>query len=132
MTKKIAVLIILGLLCTGMGTTSGLSPDMTQRDRLFRAVIIDGSDNVYQVQNLSVDGSTYLPARTGTAEASIDFGKVSKVRFYLQDDEVLAKVIFIDDQEMDFYIKPGTTFLGQTDWGRISFQAGDIKEISFR
>lgn len=132
MTAKIFILILLGFLCMGMGTTSGSGPGMSETDRLFRATIIDGSDNSHEVQNISVDGSTYLPAKTGSAEASIDFGRVGSARFYVQGDVVLARVVFVDDREMDFYIQPGVMFTGQTDWGRISFRARDIKEISFR
>jgi hypothetical protein len=132
MTRKFFILILLGLFCMGMSGTGGFGPSTSETDRLFQATIIDESGNSYQVQNISVDGSTFLPAKAGPAEASIDFGKVSTVRFYLQDDQVLAKVIFINEHEMDFYINPGTRFLGQTDWGRISFQARDLREISFR
>lgn len=132
MTRKFIILILLSLFCMGMAGTGGFGPGTSETDRLFQATIIDESGNSYQVQNISVDGSTFLPAKAGPAEASIDFGKVSTVRFYLQDDQVLAKVIFINDHEMDFYINPGTKFLGQTDWGRISFQARDLREISFR
>ncbi len=132
MTRKTLILVFLSFFCLGMGTTGGLGPGMTETDRLFRATIVDESENSYQVQNLSIDGSTYLPARTGSADASIDFGKVRMVRFYLQDDQVLARVTFVDDQNMDFFIQPGTTFIGQTDWGRISFQARNIREINFR
>ncbi len=132
MTKKLIILLVLGYLCMGMAGTGDFGLDSSRTDRLFRATIIDQSDQTYQAQNLSVEGLTHLPARTGTAKASIDFGKISTIRFYLQDEEVLARVAFVHDQEMDFYIQPETTFTGQTDWGRISFQARDIKEISFR
>ncbi len=132
MTKKIIILIFLGFLCLGMAGTGGFGPGTPDTDRLFRATITDESDNSHEVQNISVDGSTYLPAKTGSADASIDFGKVSMARFYMQDELVLARVVFVDDREMDFYIQPGAIFTGQTDWGRISFKARDIKEISFR
>jgi len=132
MTKKLLFLILLGILCLGMATPGGLMPGAPVTDRLFRATVIDQSDNSYQVQNISVEGATHLPARTGNARASVDFGKISTVRFYQQDEEVLVRVIFIDNQERDFYIQPETVFLGQTDWGGLSFQARDIKEISFK
>ncbi|WP_028574261.1 hypothetical protein [Desulfonatronovibrio hydrogenovorans] len=132
MIKKLILLMVLGFLCMGMAGTGGTGPGMSETDRLFRATVIDGSDNSYQVQNLSVDGSTYLPAKVGSADANIDFGKVKKVLFYVQDEQVLARVQFVNDDQMDFFIQPQTRFLGQTDWGRISFQARDIKEISFR
>ncbi len=132
MNRKLIILFLLSLLCLGMAGTGGFGPGMSETDRLFRATIIDESDISYEVQNISVDGSTYLPARAGAAQASIDFGKVRTVLFYLQNDEVLARVIFVDNHEMDFFIDSNTRFLGQTDWGRISFQAKNIKEIKFR
>ncbi len=132
MTKKLFFLVLLGFLCMGMAGTSGPGPGTGSTDRLFRAVILDASDNSYEVENVSVDSSTHLPAKTGDAEASIDFGRIDRVLFYYQDQQVLARVKFFDGEEMDFYIKPQTTFVGLTNWGRISLQAENIREIRFR
>lgn len=132
MIRKQMILVALSLLCMGMSGTGGLGTDYSGAERFFRATIIDEFDNSYQVRSLSVEGSTYLSARTGAAEASIDFGKINKVRFYVQDQEVQARVVFENGDEMDFNLQPDTEFQGKTDWGRISFQAGNLKEISFR
>lgn len=132
MNKRIILVLFLSLFCMGMGGTPGVGPGASQTDRLFKATIIDESQTKYEVQNLSVDGSTHLPAQAGVAEASIDFGKVRTANFYLQDEKVLARVTFINGDEMDFFVQPDMRFLGQTDWGQISFQARNIREISFR
>ncbi|MFO7727984.1 MAG: hypothetical protein R6X11_06615 [Desulfonatronovibrio sp.] len=132
MSGKLMILVALSLLCMGMSGTGGLSTDYSDTKRFFRATVIDEFDNSFQVRGLSVEGDTYLSARTGAAEASIDFGKINKVRFYLQDQEVKARVILDNGDEVDFYVQPDTEFQGKTDWGRISFQAENIKEISFR
>ncbi|MFP4109042.1 MAG: hypothetical protein ACOCPS_05825 [Desulfonatronovibrio sp.] len=132
MIRKQMFLIVLSLLCMGMSGTGALDTDYSDSERFFRATIVDESDNSYQVRSLSVEGSAYLPARTGAAEASIDFGKIERVRFHVQDKEVKARVVLNNGEEMDFSVQPDTEFLGKTDWGRISFQAISIKEISFR
>ncbi len=132
MSGKLMILVALSLLCMGMSGTGGLGTDYSDTKRFFRATVIDEFDNSFQVRGLSVEGDTYLSARTGAAEASIDFGKINKVRFYLQDQEVKARVILDNGDEVDFYVQPDTEFQGKTDWGRISFQAENIKEISFR
>ncbi|MFN2268792.1 MAG: hypothetical protein ABR533_10990 [Desulfonatronovibrio sp.] len=132
MNKRIISVLFLSLFCMGMGGSPGFGPGTSQTDRLFKAVIVDESQTKYDVQNLSVDGSTHLPAQAGAADASIDFGKVKTVIFYLQDDRVLTKVTFLDGDEMDFFVQPDLRFIGQTDWGQISFQARNIREISFR
>ncbi|WP_045215218.1 hypothetical protein [Desulfonatronovibrio magnus] len=132
MKIKITALMLLSFLCLAMSGAPGMSPSGAANDRLFRATIIDEQDNTFDVQNLSAEGSTHLKAQTGAAEASIDFGKVKLIRLYLQDEKVLAKLHFLNDDVMDFYIQPDTTFVGLTDWGRVSFQARDLKEIQFR
>lgn len=132
MKNKIILLVLLGFFCMGMAGTGGFGPGSTESERLFRADVTDVSDKTYQVEKISVEGSTHLPARIGSAEATVDFGKVRTVRFYLQDEQVLARVTFFNDEEADFYIHPNTRFAGLTDWGRITFQARDVREIRFR
>ncbi len=133
MGKIVLILIAVSLGCLGMGGTTGtFGPAITETDRLFRAQVVDKSNKSFEVQNVTVDGSTYLPAMAGSAEASIDFGKISVARFYVQDDRVLVRVTLVNQEEMDFFVQPGTRFVGRTEWGRISLRAGDIKEISFK
>lgn len=132
MSRKILLLAVLAVLCLGMSGTGGLSIPSSEDGRLYRATIIDHEKNSYDLDNLSVDGSAYLPARTGAAEARIEFGRMEKVVFHHQDDQLLARVVLADKKEMDFYIQPDTVFTGQTDWGGISFKAADIREIIFK
>lgn len=132
MSKRVVLVLLAMFFCMGMGGTPGVGPGVSQTDRLFKATILDESEKKYDVQNLSVDGSTYLPAQAGSADASIDFGKVRKINFYLQDEKVLSRVTFVDDDEMDFFVPPEMRFSGQTHWGHISFQARNIREISFK
>ncbi len=126
------VLLMLAFFCLGMGGTSGTFGPAAETDRFFRAMVVDRSDESHEVQGILVQGSTYLPARTGSAEAEVDFGKIQSARFYVQDDRVLARVTLVNQEEMDFYIQPQTTFKGKTDWGTVSFRADEIKEISFK
>ncbi|MFW6005330.1 MAG: hypothetical protein ACOCPN_02520 [Desulfonatronovibrionaceae bacterium] len=126
------LLAMLAFLCLGMSGTGDLPVSSSGDGRLFRATVMDHEKNSYEVENLSVDGSASLPARTGAARAKVDFGWMEKVVFHHQDDRLLARVVLADDKEMDFYIQPDTVFTGQTDWGRISFKAEDIREIHFR
>ncbi|WP_291319805.1 hypothetical protein [Desulfonatronospira sp.] len=130
--RAMLALFMLTFFCLGMGGTSGTFGPGAETDRFFRAEILDRSDTSHEVQGVFVQGSTYLPARTGAAEAEVDFGKIQTARFYVQDDRVLARVTLVNQEEMDFYIQPQTTFKGKTDWGNISFRADEIKEISFR
>ena len=125
-------LFLLAFFCLGMGGTSGTFGPAAETDRFFRAVVVDRSDTRHEVQGIFVQGSTYLPARTGSAEAEVDFGKIQNARFYVQDDRVLARVTLVNQEEMDFYIQPRTTFEGKTDWGNVTFRADEIKEISFK
>ncbi|EFI33821.1 conserved hypothetical protein [Desulfonatronospira thiodismutans ASO3-1] len=130
--RAMLTLFMLAFFCLGMGGTSGTFGPAAEKDRFFRAEIKDRSDKSHEVQGIFVQGSTYLPARTGSAEAEVDFGKIESARFYVQDDRVLARVTMVNQEEMDFYIQPQTTFQGKTDWGSISFRADEIKEISFK
>ena len=130
--RAMLALFMLTFFCLGMGGTSGTFGPAAETDRFFRAVVVDRSDKSHEVQGIFVQGSTYLPARTGSAEAEVDFGKIQSARFYVQDDRVLARMTLVNQEEMDFYIQPQTTFQGKTDWGSISFRADEIKEISFK
>ncbi len=130
--QAMLALLMLAFFCLGMGGTSGTFGPSEETDRFFRAMVVDRSDESHEVQGIFVQGSTYLPARTGSAEAEVDFGKIQSARFYVQDDRVLARVTLVNQEEMDFYIQPQTTFKGKTDWGTISFRADEIKEISFK
>ncbi len=130
--QAMLALFMLAFFCLGMGGTSGTFGSAAETDRFFRAMVVDRSDESHEVQGIFVQGSTYLPARTGSAEAEVDFGKIQSARFYVQDDRVLARVTLVNQEEMDFYIQPQTTFKGKTDWGTISFRADEIKEISFK
>ncbi|WP_291321020.1 hypothetical protein [Desulfonatronospira sp.] len=130
----IPVLLAVSFVCMGMGGATGDPFGAGPRDseRFFRAKVVDHSNKSFEVQGLFVDGSTYLPARVGSAKAEVDFGKIRTARFYSQNDRVLARLTLVGQEEMDFYIQPGTIFRGMTDWGTVSFRADEIKEISFK
>lgn len=130
---KFFVLIIIFTLCLGMGGNNyNIVSSIPEPDRYFKVTIVDQSNNSYKVQKISVDGLTFLPAKMGRADVGIDFKTIKKVNFYLQDDKVLAKIVFYDKSNKEFYIDPEVTFFGQTEWGKIRLKCSDIKEIVFK
>ncbi len=129
---SILILAAASLLCLGMGAGGAFGPVGQDVDRLFSARIVDESNESFEVHRFTADGSTFLPAYVGAAQLSIDFGKIRTAHFYVQDEQVLVRMILVTDEEMEVYIQPGVRFVGQTDWGKISLRAKDIREISFR
>jgi len=50
---------------------------------------------------------------------------------YLQDNRVLAKVLFRNQTSREFMIEPDLEFYGLTDWGMLKIKAGNIRRVTF-
>ena len=126
------VLAAVSLLCLGMGAGNAFGPVGQDVDRLFSARIVDESNESFEVHRFTADGSTFLPAYVGAARIRVDFGKIRTAHFYVQDEQILVRMTLVTDEEMEVYVQPGIRFVGQTEWGKISLRANNIREISFR
>lgn len=129
--KSIA-LIFLAFFCLAMGgNAQEVVSSIPDPDREFTARIVDQSDTAYEVDLLSVDGITYLPANLGHADVAIDFGRIRTVDFYMQDDTELAVVEFTDGSENRFYLDPETVLYARSKWGNLRLSCRDVKSIAF-
>jgi hypothetical protein len=130
---KSIVLIFLAFFCLAMGgNAKEVVSSIPDPDREFAARIVDKSDTAYEVDLLSIDGFTYLPANLGHADVAIDFGRIRSVDFYMQGDTELAVVRFADDSEKRFYLDPETVLYARSKWGNLRLTCRDVKSIAFK
>ncbi|MFP4167303.1 MAG: hypothetical protein ACLFSY_00460 [Desulfonatronovibrionaceae bacterium] len=129
---KSVFLIFLAFFCLGMGgDVQEIVSTIPDPDRKFSARIVDQSDTSYEVQSLSVDGVTYLPASLGQAEVGVDFATIKTVDLYMQGDTALAVVHFEDGGKKRFSLDPRTVLFGRSKWGNLRLTCGEVKSITF-
>ncbi len=130
---KSVALIFLAFFCLAMGgNAQEVVSSIPAPDREFAARIVDQSDTAYEVDLLSIDGLTYLPANLGHADVAIDFGRIRAVDFYMQGDTELAVVSFADGSEKRFYLDPKTVLYARSKWGNLRLTCRDVKSIAFK
>lgn len=127
-------LVVVALLCLGMGGLGEreIITKIPKPDRFFNVEVVDAEDVSFSLREFSMEGLTLLPVSVGKAHISIDFAEISEVRFFLQGDRVQAVVDFKNGSSRDFYLDPGLSFFGLTDWGKVNLEAGDIRRITFK
>jgi len=131
--KKSIILFCLAFFCLGMGgDAKEVVSSIPDPDREFSARIVDKSDTAYEVDLLSIEGFTYLPANLGHADVAIDFDRIRSVDFYMQGDTELAVVRFADGSEKRFYLDPKTVLYARSKWGNLRLTCRDVKSIVFK
>ncbi len=132
-TPWMAVLLVAAWLSLGMGGfgDSEAVTKIPKPERSFLVELVDADDVSFALRDFSMNGLTMLPVMAGKADISLDFAEIMEARMYLQDDRVLAKVLFRNQTTQEFMIDPGLAFYGLTDWGKLKIKAEDIRRITF-
>ncbi|SDB51841.1 hypothetical protein SAMN05660653_02575 [Desulfonatronum thiosulfatophilum] len=133
MTRWVAVLLVLALLCMGMGgfgDTEAVTK-IPRPERSFLVELVDADDVSFRLHDFSMDGLTLIPVTAGRAQISLDFAEIVDVRMYVQDDQVMARVSFRNESTSEFMMQPDLVFYGLTDWGKMKIEAGDVRRITF-
>ncbi|SDN74136.1 hypothetical protein [Desulfonauticus submarinus] len=128
---KIIIIFILSLFLYAMGSNQGVVTKIPKPDRNFKVKIFDVDENMIVVTDFSVNGLTYLPVQLGKTDISLDFAKIKKVLFYLQDKNIKVKVFFKDGEVSSFFIKKDILFFGRTKWGNLKIKSENLKKIIF-
>jgi hypothetical protein len=133
MTPWMAVLLVAAWLSLGMGGfgDSDVVTKIPKPERSFLVELVDAADVSFTLRDFSMDGLTMLPVTAGKADISLDFAEIMEARMYLQDNRVLAKVLFRNQTSREFMIEPDLEFYGLTDWGMLKIKAGNIRRVTF-
>lgn len=129
--KKYLFILVLSLFLYAMGGNQDVVTKIPVPDRIFKVKIIDVENNEIIAENFSVDGLTYLPAKVGKTDVSIDFKKIESVIFLVKGDIINIKVKFNTGEESSFNIDKDIIFFGKTKWGNLKIKSQYIKKIIF-
>ncbi|PTN38689.1 hypothetical protein [Desulfonatronum sp. SC1] len=132
-TPWMAVLLVAAWLSLGMGGLgdADVITKIPKPERSFLVELVDADDVSFALRDFSMNGLTMLPVAAGKADISLDFAEIMEVRMYLQDDRVLARVLFRDQTTREFIIEPDLAFYGLTDWGKLKIKAEYIRRVTF-
>lgn len=100
-------------------------------ERSFLVELVDADDVSFALRDFSMNGLTLLPVTAGKADISLDFAEILDVQMFMQDNHVLARVLFRNQSTAEFMADPGLPFYGLTDWGKLKIKAGNIRRITF-
>ena len=129
---KLFFVLSLTLFLYAMGASNNLIVEkIPQPDREFQVKLSDVDGNIIKVKSFSIDGLTYLPVKLGKTELSLDFAKIKKMLFYVQNNQVKVNVFFKDGSNNLFNLKKDLFFVGKTKWGNLKIEAKYVKEIEF-
>jgi hypothetical protein len=128
-----SVLLIAAWLSLGMGVIGDTEVITTipKPERSFLVELVDADDVSFALRDFSMNGLTLFPVTAGKADISLDFAEIMEARMYLQDDRVLAKVLFRNQTTQEFIIDSGLAFYGLTDWGKLKITAKNIRRVTF-
>lgn len=132
-TPWMATLLVAAWLSLGMGGLgdSDVVTKVPKPERSFLVELVDAADVSFTLRDFSMSGLTMLPVTAGKADISLDFAEILEVRMYLQDDRVLAKVLFRNQTTQEFMVEPNLAFYGLTDWGKLKIKAENIRRVTF-
>jgi len=133
--NKVTLFFILSLtfFLYAMGSSNNLIVEkIPQPDREFQVKLSDVDGNIINVTSFSIDGITYLPVRLGKANLSLDFAKIKKILFYVQNNQIKVRVFFKDGSNTLFDLQKDLSFVGKTRFGNLKIKAKYVKEIDFR
>jgi len=129
---KLFFVLSLTFFLYAMGASNNLIVEkIPQPDREFQVKLSDVDGNIIKVKSFSIDGLTYLPVKLGKTELSLDFAKIKKMLFYVQNNQVKVNVFFKDGSNNLFNLKKDLFFVGKTKWGNLKIEAKYVKEIEF-
>jgi hypothetical protein len=129
----LASLLIVALLCMGMGDLGGQPEGATpETDVRIEAKIVDRSGTETSVNQFSMDGKTYLDALRGSGQLTIPFQQLASVTCgKVVGDELAVQVKLKSGSILDLSIRKRALFYGSTGYGSFVIKARDVARIDF-
>lgn len=123
------------IVCLGVVGMGGVGDESLVRlprsDRNFRVTVTDQSDVSMDLESFSWGGQTHLFGKRGRAEISVDFIKVARVRFFLEQNDVRAEIVLKDGQVLSITMDTGRPCYGRHPYGNVKIEVRDIKTLVF-
>lgn len=133
-TRLLLLLLPLALLLTGMGSLNG-GPVGTvpKADEEIKARLTDQEGVVTALSQFSLDGQTIIEGTRGSAKIAIPLRNIATITLApaAKKDEVNARIILRDGQEVPLLLRKRLIFNGSTGYGAFVINAGDVRQIDF-
>lgn len=127
--------VLLGALAAGalgLGTTGGSTPGkIPMPARNFTAEVTDRQGVVTRATHVSCGGETFVVGKRGDTTLTVGFDKVRRVRFAPPADRfVEATVETASGETLRLRVERGLLCAGQTEYGTVQVEAGDLQQIA--
>ncbi len=135
MKKNIAsiilpLLILLPFLA-GMSSLSGQSPEKVPVPaKKFTATVIDQTDMITDLRDVSINGGTFLEGKRGEGTAAISFDNIYEVSFRLDGEKLSGSIKLRDGNAVELMLDRNQRAYGHTKYGTFQIKLSDIKKIT--
>jgi hypothetical protein len=130
---KFILLIMIALLCTGMGGLGG-HPEGTvpETEVRIQADIKDRDGISTNLNQFSMNGKTFLDALRGQGQLTIPFQHIDTITFSeVRKEELKVDVKLKSGNVMTLAIHTDAKFYGSTGFGAFQIKAKDVYSIDF-
>lgn len=130
-TKTIIILIAIFMpLLTAMGPAGGRPGSIPVPAKKFAAVVTDQQDIVTEIQDVSIEGETFLEGKKGEGTFTVAFENMLAVNFLMNENRLSGQVKLSDGTVVTLGLNGTRKVFGRTPYGTFQITLGDIKKLA--
>ena len=125
----ILFVIFLTPLIMGMGTSGGTPGKIPIPAKKFTAVMIDQADVVTEVNDVSIEGVTFLEGKKGEGTFTVGFENVNYMNFLMKEGKLQCLITLRDGNTLQFFVNKNHQAYGRTNYGTFQISLNDLKKM---
>ncbi len=133
--KRLSIILVVLLIIPfvmGMGTGSG-GPmhKIPSPDKNYTATIVDSEGVTTKVNQISIDGKTYLAGSRGNTTVTVPFEKIASIQVgKLEEDKKVAVFVTLKaGGTLNMKVEGKVLCYGSADFGNVQIEFKDIKKV---
>jgi hypothetical protein len=96
----------------------------------FTATIVDQTDMITDLRDVSINGETFLEGKRGEGTAAISFDNIQEVSFRFDGEKLNGTIKLRDGNAFELIVDRNQRVYGHTKYGTFQIKLSDLKKIT--